>query len=512
MLNNAKALIIVLGFAWVVFALAKPLCLRFTTPEDYSRRRTVWFVLTAAAFLSPSFWLFVLIALPLIAWASIRDTTPLALYLLLFFIISPVSVSIPTLVIQQLFDLTNMRILAFAILVPAAWARLAARSHGQPLRLNRIDIAFLLYGALQLALLVPYETVTNTMRRAFLFLLDGYLVYFAFSRLLPERRHVADAMSALCLAAVIAAPIGIFESLRGWLLYVGIPLVWGQPVEGYLFRDDALRAQASMGHSLTLGYVIAMAIGLWMYLKSEESSKLRKAGFLFVMGVALFVTYARGPWVAAVLAALIAAVLGSRNVVQIVKMVLPPLAAIAIVIVSPFGSRFLELLPFIGSAGQESIEQRQRLAETSWRLIQENPLFGNPFVLLQMEELRLGQNGIIDLVNAYAQVALFYGLIGLALFVAVYVGALYKSYATLKLSRAYGDMDMVWMGASLVGCMVASLFLMATSGHLWLEWVLAGLLVSYARLQPSETLVATSAAYDAYVHPPYQRPGLRLRR
>jgi len=337
-------------------------------------------------------------------------------------------------------------------------------------------------------------------------------VYFAFSRLLPERRQLADAMGALCLAVAIAAPIGIFESLRGWLVYVGIPLVWGQPVEGYLFRGDALRAQASMGHSLTLGYVIAMSIGLWMYLKAGEISKLRNAVFVSLLCVGLFVTYARGPWVAAMLAVLIAVVLGSRNAVQIVKMMLPPVAAVAVIIVSPLGGRFVELLPFVGTAGQDSIEQRQRLAETSWRLIQENPLFGNPFVLLQMEELRLGQNGIIDLVNAYAQVALFYGLVGLALFVAVYIGALVKSYATLKLARAAGDLDLIWMGASLIACMVSSLFLMATSGHLWLEWVLAGLLVSYARLQPIENPAATSASLDTFFHPPYQRPGLRLRR
>ena len=512
MLNNAKALIVVLVLAWAIFALAKPVCLRFMTPQDFARRRAVWFVLTIAAFLTPNFWLYVLIAMPLIAWAAHKDSTPLALYLLLFFVISPVNVSIPTLVIQQLFDMTNMRILAFAILVPAVWKRLAARSDGQPLRLNKIDVAFLLYGLLQLALLVPYESVTNTMRRAFLFLLDGYLVYFAFSRLLPERRQLADAMACLCLAVAIATPIGIFESFRGWLLYVGIPLVWGQPVEGYLFRGDALRAQASMGHSLTLGYVIAMAIGFWIYLKAEEPSKLRKAAFLSMLCIGLFVTYARGPWVAAVVAALVAVVLGSRNVVQIVKMMLPLVAIIGLVIASPIGGRFVELLPFIGSAGQDSIEQRQRLAETSWRLIQENPLFGNPFVLLQMEELRLGQNGIIDLVNAYAQVALYYGLVGLALFVAVYIGALYKSYGTLKRARAAGDIDLVWMGASLLACMVASLFLMATSGHLWLEWVLAGLLLSYAQLRPLESVVAAQPRYEAYVHPAYHRPGLRLRR
>jgi hypothetical protein len=42
MFVNLKALTIVLGLAWVVFALAKPVFLRFATPEDFARRRTVW--------------------------------------------------------------------------------------------------------------------------------------------------------------------------------------------------------------------------------------------------------------------------------------------------------------------------------------------------------------------------------------------------------------------------------------------------------------------------------------
>jgi hypothetical protein len=52
-------------------------------------------------------------------------------------------------------------------------------------------------------------------------------------------------------------------------------------------------------------------------------------------------------------------------------------------------------------------------------------LFGNPFVLLDMEELRTGDN-IIDLVNAYAQVALFYGLVGLALFCLLFMASMHR--------------------------------------------------------------------------------------
>src|SRR5205085_9235719 len=115
-----------------------------------------------------------------------------------------------------------------------------------------LDVVLLAYGVLQLVLFVPYESSTNTLRRAFLFLLDSFLVYFAFSRLFEQRRNLADAMAALCLSAAIFAPIALFETGRGWLLYTGISDAWGNPnVYSWLFRGDYLRAQAAAGHSIT---------------------------------------------------------------------------------------------------------------------------------------------------------------------------------------------------------------------------------------------------------------------
>ncbi len=106
-------------------------------------------------------------------------------------------------------------------------------------------------------------------------------------------------------------------------------------------------------------------------------------------------------------------------------------------IASPLGARIRGAPALRRNGDQDSVDQRQQLAETSWRLIQQNPWFGNPFVLLQMEELRTG-DGIIDLVNGYVQVALFYGLVGLALFWRFVLGSLYKSYVTLRRSRRGG--------------------------------------------------------------------------
>jgi O-antigen ligase len=406
---------------------------------------------------------------------------------LLFFVIPPLEIPIPTLGINRLFELDQVRLMGLTVLFPAAWARVEAAGRGERLHFTAVDALLLGYGLLQLMLLFPYEVVTNTMRRAFLYFLDTYLVYFAFSRLNARRDLLTDSLGALCLSACIFAPLAVFETLRHWLLYIGIGELWGAPnLEAYLLRGDSLRAQVSTGHAIPLGYVLAMAVGCWMYLRSTQPTKSANPFVFGLLALGIYVSYSRGPWLAAVLVPFVFLALSSRSAANFAKGALVFGAVVGAVLVSPLGPGILANLPFIGTAGQETVEYRQQLAETSWRLIQQNPWFGNPFVMLQMEELRQGQGGIIDLVNAYATVALFYGLVGLALFMGAFVVGLADAYKALRSARAAYELDSVMLGASLIACVVGTLFVMAAGGFAWFQWLLLGLLMAYARAQTAE--------------------------
>lgn len=70
-------------------------------------------------------------------------------------------------------------------------------------------------------------------------------------------------MLAFALAAMVLALIGIFEYSRHWLLYSSLidvmGLNWG--MSNYLGRGGSLRASASAGQAIVLGYVISVAIG-----------------------------------------------------------------------------------------------------------------------------------------------------------------------------------------------------------------------------------------------------------
>ena len=122
MLNNLKALVVVFTIAAIVFAVARPVCLRFMAENDFVRRRNIWFALTITAFVSPNFWLFAAVALPLLAWGASKDPNPVAFYMLVYCIIPPIiSFEIPVVGINALFRMNYLRVLAFAILIPVAW-------------------------------------------------------------------------------------------------------------------------------------------------------------------------------------------------------------------------------------------------------------------------------------------------------------------------------------------------------------------------------------------------------
>jgi uncharacterized protein YneF (UPF0154 family) len=486
MLTNLKALTVVLGIAMVVFILAKPICLRFMQEHDFARRRNVWIALTVSGFLSPSFWLYVLVALPLLAWAARKDSNPVALYLLLLHVIPPIGAQIPVVVINELFKLDNYRVLSLAVLIPWAWRLMQSRDSrttGPELRL--MDFLLIAYAVLHLVLLMPYETITHTMRRGFLFVIDVLVLYFVISRSCTSQRSIVEAMAAFCLACAIFAPLALFESLKTWVLYGGIGGQWSTPIPfAYLFRGDTLRAQVSAGHAIALGYMIAIAFGFWLYLRSRMRSTPTGFAVAVWLCTGLLAAYSRAPWIVAVVILFAYLGLGPNGSARFSKALVISVVLGGVILSTPIGERVIDNLPFIGTVDAVNITYRQRLAQLSWQLIQQNPFFGNPFVLLYLEELRTGQ-GIIDLMNTYATIGMYYGLVGLFLFLGPFVVGMWTARKLAKQSLK-ANPDFSLLGMNLIACMFGTLFMMATgsfgTGLAKLFYVLAGLAAAYTQL------------------------------
>ena len=498
MIINIKAMIVVLAIAAVVFRLGRPIALQFSSAPDFARRRNVWFVLTATAFLSPSFWLYVLIATPLLAWAGRKDSNPLALYLILLHVIPPIPVDIPTAGIKQLFALDNYRLLSLCVLIPAAW-RLGKLKNSSWIRgLTAMDFSILAFGVLQLFQYVPpdlrdhtilQDSATNVLRRGFLFFIDIYVLYFVASRTCSSRRALTDVMSAVCLAGAVMASLAMFESVRSWLLYSNLGDGWGLgEVYGYLyhvyvFRGGFLRAQAAAGHALTLGYMLAIAFGFWLSLKSQVKSPWQSIAVATLFWLGLLASQARGPILGAIAIYFAFSLLGPRAVPRVIKAAIVVALLVGIVSLTPFGGRVVNSIPlFSESTERASVDYRQQLAERSWELIQLHPFLGDPLARTQMEDLRQGE-GIIDLVNTYAEVTLFYGCIGLLLFLAVIVMGLFKAF---RASREFArrDPDYALLGISLVACLLGTLLMIGSAslinGYEKFFYLLAGLAAAYA--------------------------------
>ena len=312
-----------------------------------------------------------------------------------------------------------------------------------------------------------------------------------FSRLGTSQQKIVDAMMTFCLACALFAAIAFFESIKGWLLYQGIGEAWGAAdVVSWLQRGDSLRAQASAGHALTLGHLMAVGFGFWLYLQAQgKSMQMALAGAAW-MWVGLISAHSRGPWLTAVVFFFVFLALSPQGASKFAKGLLFFALLSCIVLASPLGASVIDNLPFIGTIDEGNVTYRQQLAEVSWMLVWNNPFFGDPFVLLNMESLRQGQ-GIIDLVNAYASVALFYGIVGLVLFLGLFLIPIWRAYR-VSLAVRESDPDLSLLGANLISCVVATMFYLAVGGHVAVEYLLAGLAASYGQLKVASYLSHTS--------------------
>jgi len=495
MLGSIKALIVVLAIAAIIFHLAKPIALRFMTGDDFSRRRLVWFVLTAVSFVSPNIWLFALIAVPMLVWAGRNDSNPIALYLLLLHVIPPVAVNIPVLGNNGLFALDNYRLLAFCVLLPAAIRYRKNQKNGMAGAFGTMDILLLAFGILQIALFtppdLPYHFVipdspSNALRRAVLFLLDTYLLYFAVSRICQSREKMVDAVASFCLACAVIAALSVFERTKSWLLFVDIASRWGTDPNAtyYLFRGGSVRAQVSAGHSIALGHLLAVAFGFWLYLKSLVRVGLHRIGVTLLLWGGLFGSFSRGGWLGAAAVYFTFVLFGPRPVSRLVKGASLALALAGLIAMSPIGNQLLDMLP---KNGMPADMYRHRLAERGWELVLAHPFFGDQFPWPEMEDLRQGE-GIIDIVNTYLGVALAYGLIGLFCFLSFILLGMTRVYLRAR-ELTHSDPDLALLGASLIACIAGNLIMIDSDsfnmGPEKMFYLLAGLATAYARLPRS---------------------------
>lgn len=481
---HLRALVVILILAVAVFILARRPASSSISDDDFTRRRNLWFAVTLIAFLAHNFWIFLAVTGLLLAFAGRREHSPIALFIWLLFAVPPFDATVSGLgVLNQLLVINYPRLLALVLLLPAV---IVLRRQAQHESKSGYWPDYLVAGyvAVQLILQFAVDSATNTARFAFYAILDVGLPYYVASRSLRKVEAYRDVAMGFSIVCILIGLIGIFESIRAWLLYASLDSVlnanWG--LSNYLGRNGALRAQASTGHPIVLGYLMVVALGFYAYLARCVSSRLFWwLGFAVLLG-GLISTYSRGPWIAGVVALVVFRLSGPKALSGMFKALLIVGAVGGLLLLSPIGHSIIELLPFVGSIEVENIEYRQRLLTGSIDVILKNPWFGSFSYMRALVDQGLVIGGMVDVVNSYLGIGLANGLVGLGFFVSSFLYVISAVWLSMRrLPDAGAEIHTV--GSGLLACLAGIMTTIFTVSSISLipvvYWTVLGLGMGY---------------------------------
>ncbi len=484
--EHLRALVVILVFSLVVFGMAKaPITAQACTLEDFKRRRNMWFVLTLAAFLAHNYWLFTAIFIFAVVYAMRTESNAFALYLGLMLCLPRLAQSISGMgLMNELFVVEPLRLLSLFVLLPA-WLKLRRRPDVEPFGSLLSDKFLIGYLALEVALTLPFRTFTSVLRDSvFYAFTNTFLIYYVASRSLRSQKAFRDALGAFIVGAMAFSLIVAFEFYRHWLLYSAVGRPLGVDLGGsYLLRSGRLRAVGSAQQSIVAGYTCAIAIGLYMYVRTQIPNVLMRRLGLLLLFAGIIGAFARAPWLGAAGTIMLFMLLGPNALGSVTKMLLALVVAIPFLLSTDSGSVILDHLPWIGTVDARNVDGREHLAEVALKVIMMNPWFGDfdyastPAI----EDLR-GSDGIIDLVNTYVMIALKGGFVSLALFAGVVAVALINLFfSLLRLNKS--DERHV-LGRALLATLIGTLFVMGTVSPIFfvfpLYWCLTGLAVGFS--------------------------------
>lgn len=500
--EHLRALVVIVVIASIVFALAKvPLCAEAVAFEDFKRRRNLWFAVTLIAFFAHNFWLMCLLAGLVVVLAAQRDSNPVALYLSLLFVVPPFNAQIPGIgPINFFFDLNYIRLLNLCVLLPAV-LKFVMKGRAAPAGSQAADYFLVGHIGLIFVMTMLVSNFTVTARQGLLLLLDIGLPYYAASRLLASRSAFREAAAAFLLSALLLASVAVFESVWGWLLYSRLDDVLGVrwAMGNYLMRGEggSLRALASTGHSIVLGYLLMIALAMVVYVNQLIKTRAAVYAAATVLVAALVASMSRGPWVGTV--AMLAVVLGIGPGAGRRLAWLAATCALVLVLISlsPWGAKVVDHIPFLGSIDSENVSYRQQLFRVSMILVWQSPIFGSYDYMYNplMDQMRQGE-GIVDMVNTYLGVALASGFVGLGLFVGPFIAAVVAASRVRRAVRNDPEVDA--LGRVLVGSVAGVAVTIATVSPInavpTVYWLIAGLCIAYAKVFASGPVVSPSEA------------------
>lgn len=481
------ALLYILTLSTVFFIFAGQPAADIIGPGNFIRRRNLWFGLTLAAFMAQSFWVYAFVAMLLLIYTNRREINPPALFFFVLLTLPSGTIPLPGFgIINSLFELSHARILALLILLPAFFS-LIRQSGTLSFGRTSSDKALAAYLLLTVILYLRETTLTDTLRQTFYLFMDVFLPFFVVSRSLKNMQAFKDALLSLVLAIMVISLIAVVETTKDWLLYRPLlnTLALQGGMTGYLGRDGILRASASAGQPIALGYLMVVGMGFYMFLQESIQQKIIRRLGMVVLTAGLIAPLSRGPWVGVCVLFIVFIATGRNPARRLMGWALAGILLLLLIYVLPGGERVINLLPFIGTTEQGNVEYRENLLTNSMIVIQRHPWFGSVDYMDTPEMLSLYEGGIIDVVNTYIRVALEEGFVGLGLFVGFFTLVVNGINRAMR-SIANRDSEEYLLGRVLLATLLAILLIIFTVSSISIiplvYWSVGGLGVAYAQM------------------------------
>ncbi len=508
--EQIRALIVVLGLTIPTWILLRPELIRNTSESKTRQWRNLWFACTIIAFISGNFWIYAIISSTLIVSQKPRPADALAIYCLLLFVVPAANINIPGFgLINYFFTLNSPRLLAIVVLLPAA-IKLSRSSQRTRLGSVTADQLFLGYLLLTGALQLREDNITSTLRGCFYIFIDSFLPYYVASRGLQDISDFKRVLSSYTAAAALIGVLAIFETVKYWHLYNpmvnSLGLHWGYG--GYLGRESLLRATASVGQPIVLGYATAIGLGLLPFVHQWKKLSARNVMPALLIFGGMVASISRGPWVGALIIALVFIFTGRHGFRNVIKAGFLGVIGLSLLAVFGWGQKIISFLPFIGTVGEENTTYRQDLMTNALIVIKRNLWFGSIDHSKTPEMLRMIQGeGIIDVVNTYLGVALDYGLVGFVLFSGFFVIIIIQLFKTYP--RISHDDELRILGrcllATLVGvaAIISSVASITVVGNLY--WLVSGFSVAWLiminkNVRKKRTAAQVKEQYGSAIH------------
>lgn len=332
-----------------------------------------------------------------------------------FFIVAvpavPVSMfaMIPFPGINYLTSITHYKLAALILLLPVLLSR---RHREEPAAgfAGPVGAALLIYVAYTAALISTPQGFTAAMRFAVDQILLLAFPFFAILRSLRRPKDIERLFQAILVVSLILAMVALVSNLKHWDIYAVGALLGSES------RDGILRINATSGtHSLAFN--LAAGLLVLEYLKRRlQLSWLYLNLMRAILFLGMLTTDSRGALMGLLIAFCVYTVFILRS----------NWLRSALLIALFAGGAGAAIWLARGNVGDYDLHgtfaYRQELLRTSVDYILKHPLFGDREFLQSgaFDHLRQGQ-GIIDITNMYLQVALNYGLMGLAIFAGAFV-------------------------------------------------------------------------------------------